>query len=84
MKYCSNSFTLILIHFILVYQHKITRTHLQILIEESKLAEVLQIVVLLPSTVCTFWMAPPFPAAPPVSEKSETQTQRDHYVFSWT
>lgn len=41
-------------------------THFKVLIEKTKLTEVLQIIILLPAAVQTLWVAASTPAAPPV------------------
>ena len=53
-------------------------THLQVLIEQAQLAEVLQVVVLLPATVATLWVAAGFTAPPSVHYPpgGPVQTQR--------
>lgn len=54
-------------------------THLQVLVEQADLTEVLQNVVLLPAAVMVLRMVPPLPATPPVTH----QPVKKNHVSNW-
>lgn len=55
-------------------------THLQVLIEQAQLAEVLQDIVLLPAAVMVLRMVPPLSATPPVTHQPIKKPMMKHRI----